>query len=68
MSMGLSTSEKIVQKCGGDSIEYYDAGKMKGTTLRFSMAMKLASNELDVNSDDEEQENNQVIDSSISMN
>ena len=54
MSMGLSASEKIVQKCGGDSIEYYDAGKMKGTTLTFSMAMKLASNELDVNSDDEE--------------
>ena len=40
----------------------------KRNELTFSMAMKIASNELYVNSDDEEQENNQVIDSSISMN
>ena len=43
MSMGLSISEKIVQRCGGDSIEFYDAGKRKGSTLMFSMAMKVVS-------------------------
>ena len=49
MSMGLSISEKIVQKCGGESIEFYDAGQRKGSTLMFSMTMKAVSNEEDKN-------------------
>ena len=40
MGMGLQISEKIVQKCGGENIEFYDAGENKGSTLMFSMAMK----------------------------
>ena len=40
MSMGLAISQKIVEKCGGDSIEFYDAGEAKGSTIMFSMTMK----------------------------
>ena len=38
--MGLAISQKIVEKCGGDSIEFYDAGEAKGSTIMFSMTMK----------------------------
>ena len=57
MSMGLSISEKIVQICGGDSIEFYDAGHKKGSTLMFSMAMKAVSNEENMNNSRDEENN-----------
>ena len=69
MSMGLSISEKIVEKCGGSSIKFYDAGEKKGSTLMFSMAMKAVSAEVNMSSNEmieEEKYNSQNIVSNAS--